>query len=473
MANVIRNKFSAVTATPPTLLDGELAYSENSGNMFVGTGGGTVVQKIAGKVEVDKLALVEANADVTDAANVDAAGAVMETDYNANTILSANVDNTPLAITIGASTIFGRASTGDAVALTAAQARTILNVEDGSTADQTAAEVVSTPAGDLAATDVQTALNELDTEKVSKAGSTMTGLLVLSADPSAPLGAATKQYVDGVAQGLDTKDSVKTSTTANITLSGEQTLDGILTSTDRVLVMNQTAPAENGIYVTAAGAWTRATDLDTWSEMPGAFTFIEEGTTNADTGWVCTSDSGGTLETTAVTFAQFSGAGTITADGLGIEKVGSEFQLELDGTTLSKSATGVKVDITAVDHDGLLNFVALEHLDWTADQGASNINDANIVATSITQHVASIDHDATLNFVADEHIAHSGVTLTAGVGLTGGGTIAASRTFDVDVNGLTADATPDGAADYVMSYDASATGHKKVLINDLLNGGSF
>ncbi len=179
--------------------------------------------------------------------------------------------------------------------------------------------------------------------KLAKAGGTMTGDLTLAGDPDSALKAATKQYVDSVAAGLDVKPSVKNATTATITLSGEQTLDGVLTATSRVLVKNQSAPAENGIYVSAAGAWARATDMDAWTEVPGSFVFIEQGTLYGDTAWVCTANAGGTIGSTSITWSQFAGAGTYTADGQGIELTGTQYGLELDGTTLSKSATGLKV----------------------------------------------------------------------------------------------------------------------------------
>jgi hypothetical protein len=133
----------------------------------------------------------------------------------------------------------------------------------------------------------------------------------ISTTPSNSTDIANKAYVDTVAQGLDTKASVIAGTTANITLSGTQTIDGIvLASGDRVLVKNQTLPANNGLYLCAAGAWTRTTDMDTWAEVPGAYVFVETGSTLADTGWVCTSDAGGTIGVTAITWAQFSGAGS-------------------------------------------------------------------------------------------------------------------------------------------------------------------
>jgi len=151
--------------------------------------------------------------------------------------------------------------------------------------------------------------------------------VALTQDPVSALQAATKQYVDSVAQGLDPKASCVAATTVNITLSGTQTIDGVaLIAGDRCLVKDQTAPAENGIYLVASGAWTRTTDMDVWAEVPGAFTFIEQGTTQADTGWVCTSNAGGTIGTTAINFVQFAGVGSYTA-GTGLTLTGTQFSL--------------------------------------------------------------------------------------------------------------------------------------------------
>lgn len=156
-------------------------------------------------------------------------------------------------------------------------------------------------------------------------------------DPSNAQDAATKAYVDSVAAGLDVKGSVKCATTANITLSGEQTIDGVTTSASRVLVKNQSTTSQNGIYVSAAGAWSRATDLDNWSEVPGSFVFVEEGTTNGDTGWVCTANTGGTIGSTSMPWSQFAGAGTYSATG-GITLTGTQFSLTDGGTTNAKLA---------------------------------------------------------------------------------------------------------------------------------------
>ena len=184
------------------------------------------------------------------------------------------------------------------------------------------------------------------------------------ADPVNAQDAATKNYVDATAQGLDVKGSVKAATTANITLSGAQTIDGIsLVAGDRCLVKNQTTTSANGIYVVAAGSWTRATDMDVWSEVPGAFTFVEQGSTLADTGWVCTSDTGGTLGTTAVTFTQFSGAGTYTA-GNGLSLSGGSFSVTGTSSRISVSGSGVDIAATYVGQTSITTLGTITAGTW-------------------------------------------------------------------------------------------------------------
>lgn len=151
---------------------------------------------------------------------------------------------------------------------------------------------------------------------------------------------AIKTYVDSVAQGLDPKPSVKAATTANITLSGTQTVDGVaLVANDRCLVKNQTTPSQNGAYVVAAGAWSRAPESDSWSELPGSYMWVEQGTINGDTGWVCTVDQGGTLGTTAIAYVQFGGAGTYSA-GSGLSLSGTQFSIGANGVTNAMLAQG-------------------------------------------------------------------------------------------------------------------------------------
>ena len=166
--------------------------------------------------------------------------------------------------------------------------------------------------------------------RLALTGGTMTGVIAMSNNkvtgvgtPTADQDAATKAYVDSVAQGIDAKASCAAATVGNVTLSGTQTIDGYaLTAGQRVLVKDQSAAAENGIYVVAAGSWSRAADANTWDELVAAFTFIEHGATNANNGYICTIPVVGTLGTTPVTWAQFSGAGQINA-GTGMSKTGN------------------------------------------------------------------------------------------------------------------------------------------------------
>jgi hypothetical protein len=177
----------------------------------------------------------------------------------------------------------------------------------------------------------------------------------------------TKAYVDGVASGLDLKDAVKYATTAaggniNLATGGLITVDGsVVADGDRVLVKDQTLSQENGIYVAHAGAWVRAADAD---NSPGAevttgmFCFVTDGALNNNNGFVLTTPNPITLGTTPLSFAQFSGAGQVTA-GAGLTKTGNtlsvivgqglsigagQVDLALDANgTLAKTASGLKL----------------------------------------------------------------------------------------------------------------------------------
>ena len=177
--------------------------------------------------------------------------------------------------------------------------------------------------------------------------------VTVTQDPTTALQLATKQYVDSVAQGLSTKAPVLCATTTNITLSGEQTIDGVTTSASRVLVKNQSTASQNGIYLSGSGAWTRTTDANTWNQLISAYVFVETGSTQADTGWVCTVDPGGTLGVTAVTWVQFSGAGTYTA-GTGLTLTGTQFSITNTAVTAGSYGSATQVGTFTVNAQGQL-----------------------------------------------------------------------------------------------------------------------
>ena len=214
-------------------------------------------------------------------------------------------------------------------------------------------------------------------------------------DPTNPQDAATKQYVDSVAQGLDPKASCLVATTANLaSLSGLLTIDGVTVAAgDRVLVKNQSAPADNGIYVASASAWSRSTDMDTWAEVPNAFTFVEDGTVNKDTGWVCTANQGGTIGTTPITFVQFSGAGTYDA-GTGLTLTGSTFSITNTGVTAASYGSASKTLTATVNAQGQLTALAdtdiaisntqVSGLGTMSTQDANNVNITGGSITNLT-----------------------------------------------------------------------------------------
>lgn len=193
------------------------------------------------------------------------------------------------------------------------------NLVNGATDNNTASTLVKRDAdGDFAARDIDARM------------------VILSGTTTNATDAATKAYVDSVAQGLDVKESVHVATTANLaSLSGLLTIDGhTIEAGQRVLVKNQTTASQNGIYVADSSTWSRADDFDgTPAVDTGAFTFVEYGTVNGATGWVLTTTGTITIGTTALTFTQFSGGGTFTA-GDALSLTGSEFDVKYDNSTI-------------------------------------------------------------------------------------------------------------------------------------------
>jgi hypothetical protein len=239
------------------------------------------------------------------------------------------------------------------------------------------------------------------------------------ADPAAAQDAATKSYVDSVAQGLDTKASVVAATTANITLSGTQTIDGLaVIAGERVLVKNQTLSQNNGIYLCAAGAWSRTTDMDTWAEVPGAYVFVEGGTTQADTGWVCTSDAGGTLGTTAIVWTQFSGAGSYTA-GTGLTLTGTAFSVNASQTQITSVGTLGSLSVTGNITGG--NILGGANVNATIFTGTTVSVTANVTGGNLTTSgkISATGNISTAGMFSSQDIETS-ANVTAVGNVTGG-----------------------------------------------------
>ena len=187
------------------------------------------------------------------------------------------------------------------------------------------------------------------------------------ATPTQTTDAATKAYVDAQLQGLDVKNSVRVATTANGTLSSafanNSTVDGVTLATgDRILLKDQSTGSQNGIYtVNASGAPTRATDFDADSEVTGGtFFFVEEGTVNADNGFVMTNDGTVTVGSTALVFTQFSGAGQVTA-GSALTKSGNTLNVAVDNSSIE-----VNSDALRVKASGITNAMLAGSIDLTA-----------------------------------------------------------------------------------------------------------
>tara|TARA_B100000508_G_scaffold140502_1_gene141785 strand:- start:1945 stop:3069 length:1125 start_codon:yes stop_codon:yes gene_type:complete len=259
------------------------------------------------------------------------------------------------------------------------------------------------------------------------------------ATPTANGDAASKSYVDGVSQGLDIKEAVKVATTANITLSGTQTIDGVSVSADeRVLVKDQSTATENGLYLCKASSWTRTDDLAAGSDASSVFVFVDQGTVNSENGFVCTSSKGSAVvDTNNLSFTQFSGAGQITAS---------------DG--LSKSGNTLSVDLKS--NGGLV----IESSKLALDLAASSIT-GTLPVTKLTSLTATVSE---LNIL-------DGVTATASELNIMDGVTASTSELNI-MDGVTATTSELNFTDGVTSNIQTQL-DSKLDENSTINGGSF
>ena len=365
MANTIRIKrrASGASGAPAALANAELAFNEVDNTLYYGKGdtagtattieaiGGsgafvtlTGVQTISGnKTHTGSLTVVTQTSTDTSTLAASTAYVKSQNYLTGNQSISVSGDATGSGTTAITLTL---ASVGTAGTYTKVTTDAKGRVTSGTTLSDT--DIPTLAASKISDFDTQVRTNRLDQMTAPNAAvafnsQKITGLL----DPTSAQDAATKNYVDATRQGLVVKDAVRAATTANITLSGTQTVDGVvLIAGNRVLVKDQSTGSQNGLYDVSASAWTRTSDSDapTGELTGGSFVFVQEGTANADSGFVCTNDGAVTVGTTALTFTQFSGAGQITA-GSGLTKTGNT--INTIGTADRITANADSIDIAS------------------------------------------------------------------------------------------------------------------------------
>jgi hypothetical protein len=464
MSNTIRIKrrASGAAGAPSSLENAELAFNEVGDVLYYGKGTGgaggsaTTIEAIAGSG-----AFLSLSGTQTVTGNKTFSGSVVLGSSATASTPSSGDDSTSVATTAyvqgegfltGNETIsFSGAATGSgttSVTLTLANSGVSAGTTSGITVN---AKGLITGITSLVASDIPT----LTAAKISDFDSTVqanrldemanpTGSVDLNsqkitnlATPTDASDAATKGYVDASQQGLDVKESVKAATTGNITLSGTQTVDGVALSVgDRVLVKDQSTGSQNGIYVVASGSWSRAADADADSEVTaGLFTFVEEGTANADAGFSLTTNGAITVGTTALTFTQFSGAGSVSA-GDGLSKSGNTLSADL------KSNGGVVIESGELAVD----------LGASSITGTLAVSDGGTGATSVSAAQQALDLEPGVDIQAHGDVLDdlSGLTQASNKGIF----------FDTANSAATFDLTAAGRA---LLDDADAAAQRATL----------
>jgi hypothetical protein len=258
----------------------------------------------------------------------------------------------------------------------------------------------------------------------------------VTAAPTGPTDIANKQYVDFYAAGLSWKPPVNAATTANITLSGLQTIDTVsLVAGNTVLVKNQSTAADNGIYTVAAGAWTRSPGADVWDEFLGAIVFVLSGS-QTGTAWFCTAQPGGTLGVTAINWSNFSVASSYTA-GTGLTLAGTQFSITPVGTAGTYgSASSVPVFVTnasgqvsSVTNTAIA--IANTQVSGLGTMSTQNSNSVTITGGTINGTTVG----------ATTAAAVTGTTITANTQFTGPGTGLTGTASSLSIGGNAATAT--------------------------------
>jgi phage-related tail fiber protein len=393
MANTLRIKrrTSGGTGAPSSLANAELAYNEVDDVLYYGKGTGgvggsaTTIPAIAGpgafltlsttqtvsgnKTFTGSVDLTGSNATAATATTSDSSTKIATTAFvKAQNYITGNQTITFSGDASGSGTTSVTLTLANSGVTAGTYTKITVDAKGRATTGTTlaATDIPTLTAAKISDFDTQVRTSRLDqmaapTASVSLNSQKITNL----ATPTADSDAATKAYVDASRSGLDVKASVRAATTANITLSGTQTIDGVsLIAGDRVLVKDQSTASGNGIYVVAASTWSRSTDADTDAEVhAGMFTFVEEGTVNADSGWVLSTNNPIVVGSTSLTFAQFSGAGQITA-GAGLTKTGNTIDAVGTSNRITVNADSIDIASTYVGQTSITTLGTIATGTW-------------------------------------------------------------------------------------------------------------
>lgn len=422
---------------------------------------------------------------ITDAETFTLAGGTGIASAATNNTVTFNIDGTVATLT-GTQTLSGKTLTepkfvdggfiadanGNEIILLQTETSAVNELEITNAATSNAVKI-ATSGGD---TNIDLKLSPKGTGVVDVDSSRITNVT----DPSGSQDAATKAYVDSVANGLDVKESVRVATitalatstynngngTITANANGALTIDGVtVTAGDRVLIKDQASAVQNGIYTvtttgsgSAAFVLTRGPDADTAAELTGGtFFFVEDGTTNAENGYVATHNGTPTLGTTNILFAQFSGAGQITA-GTALTKTGNTLNVAVDDSSIEISGDALQIKASGVGTNQIANLaVTAGKLAGTLDLSGKTLT----LPTSFTTNTFTVAGDSGTQAIdlAD--------TLT----VSGGEGIDTSQSGDtLTIAAELATSSNKGVASFSTDNFAVSTG---VVTVTIIDGGTY